>query len=118
MNAVMEACVHCGDVDLALKIFDEMAKPESCGVDSITYGTLLKGLGKARRIDEAFQLLESVERGNAVGSPNLSAQLIFGLLNALIEMVQEICAVLMVFSHVMGFCSMRVAVLRYGYTTY
>lgn len=86
MNAVMEACVHCGDVDLALKIFDEMAKPESCGVDSITYGTLLKGLGKARRIDEAFQLLESVERGNAVGSPNLSAQLIFGLLNALIEM--------------------------------
>lgn len=46
MNAVMEACVHCGDVDLALKIFDEMAKPESCGVDSITYGTLLKVLNQ------------------------------------------------------------------------
>lgn len=44
MNAVMEACVHCGDVDLALKVFDEMIKPESCGVDNITYGTLLKVL--------------------------------------------------------------------------
>lgn len=44
MNAVMEACVHCGDVDLALKVFDEMTKPESCGVDNVTYGTLLKVL--------------------------------------------------------------------------
>ena len=44
MNAVMEACVHCGDVDLALKVFDEMIKPQSCGVDNVTYGTLLKVL--------------------------------------------------------------------------
>ncbi|XP_056174639.1 pentatricopeptide repeat-containing protein At5g10690-like [Syzygium oleosum] len=85
MNAVMEACVHCGDVDAALKIFEEMLKPESCGVDSVTYGTLLKGLGDARRIDEAFQVLESVENGTAMGNPKLSAVLIFGLLNALIE---------------------------------
>lgn len=85
MNAVMEACVHCGDVDAALKIFEEMLKPESCGVDSVTYGTLLKGLGDARRIDEAFQVLESVEKGTAMGNPKLSAVMIFGLLNALIE---------------------------------
>ncbi|KAJ4709703.1 putative Pentatricopeptide repeat-containing protein [Melia azedarach] len=85
MNAVMEACVHCGDIDTALKMFDEMSKPNSCGVDNVTYGTLLKGLGKARRIDEAFQILESVEKGIAVGSPRLSAPLICGLLNALIE---------------------------------
>lgn len=44
-----------------------------------------QGLGKARRIDEAFQILESVEKGIAVGSPRLSAPLICGLLNALIE---------------------------------
>lgn len=44
MNAVLEACVHCGDVDLAVKLFDEMSKPESCGVDNVTYGTLLKVL--------------------------------------------------------------------------
>ncbi|KAE8056508.1 hypothetical protein FH972_013277 [Carpinus fangiana] len=85
MNAVLEACVHCGDVDSALKMFDEMSKPDSCGVDSVTYGTLLKGLGLARRIDEAFQILESMEQGTAVGSPKLSAPLIYGLLNALIE---------------------------------
>ncbi|CBI20759.3 unnamed protein product, partial [Vitis vinifera] len=85
MNAVMEACVHCGDVDLALKVFGEMTKPESCGVDNVTYGTLLKGLGEARRIDDAFQLLESVEQGTAVGSPELSAPLVCSLLNALTE---------------------------------
>ncbi|GFZ08234.1 pentatricopeptide (PPR) repeat-containing protein [Actinidia rufa] len=85
MNAVLEACVHCRDVDSALSVFDEMSQPENCGVDEISYATLLKGLGGARRIDEAFQLLESVEQGTAVGSPKLSAPLIYGLLNALIE---------------------------------
>lgn len=45
----------------------------------------LKGLGEAGRIDEAFQLLESVEQGSAVGRPKLSAPLIFGLLNALVQ---------------------------------
>ncbi|XP_044462915.1 pentatricopeptide repeat-containing protein At5g10690 isoform X2 [Mangifera indica] len=85
MNAVLEACVHCRDIDLALKFFDDMSQPESCGVDNVSYGTLLKGLGEARRIDEAFQMLESVEKGSAVGSPKLCAPLICGLLNALIE---------------------------------
>lgn len=85
MNAVMEACVRCGDIDSALNIFDEMKNPEACGVDTVTYATLLKGLGKAHRFDEAFRLLESVENGTAVGSPKLSAPLVFGLLNALAE---------------------------------
>ncbi|KAH0989741.1 hypothetical protein GBA52_001224 [Prunus armeniaca] len=85
MNAVVEACVHCGDIDSALMVFDEMSDPGSCGVDTVTYGTLLKGLGRARRIDEAFQVLESVELGTAAGSPKLSAPLVFGLLNALVE---------------------------------
>ncbi|KDP33451.1 hypothetical protein JCGZ_07022 [Jatropha curcas] len=85
MNAVMEACVHCGDIDSALRVFDEMSKPGSCGVDGVTYGTLLKGLGEARRIDEAFQMLESLEQGSAVGRTQLSAPIIIGFLNALIE---------------------------------
>ncbi|TKY58236.1 Pentatricopeptide repeat-containing protein [Spatholobus suberectus] len=85
MNAVMEACVRCGDVDSALRIFDEMKNRDGCGVDTVTYATLLKGLGEARRVDEAFELLETVENGTAMGGPNLSAPLIFGLLNALIE---------------------------------
>lgn len=39
----------------------------------------------ARRVDEAFQLLEAVERGTAVGNPELSAALLHGLLNSLID---------------------------------
>ncbi|KAJ0985021.1 hypothetical protein J5N97_003377 [Dioscorea zingiberensis] len=85
MNAVMEACVHCGDVDSAIRIFEEMAKSQSSDIDDISYAILLKGLGEARRIDEAFQILESVENGTAVGSPKLSPRLIYGLLNALLE---------------------------------
>ncbi|KAG7024513.1 Pentatricopeptide repeat-containing protein [Cucurbita argyrosperma subsp. argyrosperma] len=85
MNAVLEACVHCGDIDLALRTFNEMSKPDNCGLDNVSYGTLLKGLGEARKIDEAFQLLESVEEGTAIGSPTLSAPLIYGVLNALTE---------------------------------
>ena len=42
MNAVMEACVHCKDVDSAMRIFQEMSEPDGCGVDSITFATLLK----------------------------------------------------------------------------
>ncbi|KAG6436507.1 hypothetical protein SASPL_101408 [Salvia splendens] len=85
MNAVMQACVHCRDIKSALRFFDEMSKPDGCGVDEVTYGTLLKGLGGSQMIDEAFQVLESVEKGTAVGSPQLSAEMICGLLNALTE---------------------------------
>ncbi|CAH2073203.1 unnamed protein product [Thlaspi arvense] len=85
MNSVLEACVHCGDVDLALRMFHEMAEPGGCGVDSVSYATILKGLGKARRIDEAFQMMESIEQGTAAGNPKLSSSLIYGLLDALIN---------------------------------
>lgn len=114
MNAVVEACVHCRDVDSALRIFQEMSESDGCGVDSITFATLLKvvllissvnvkrdysefisshrislnlgkGLGEAQRIDEAFQMLESMEQGTAAGNPKLSPSIIHGLLNALLE---------------------------------
>ncbi|XP_057516540.1 pentatricopeptide repeat-containing protein At5g10690 isoform X4 [Amaranthus tricolor] len=62
-----------------------MSKSRSCRVDNVSYGTLLKGLGIARSIDEAFQLLEAVERGSAAGNPKLSAPLLYGFLNALIN---------------------------------
>ncbi|KAL6846184.1 hypothetical protein ACP4OV_023632 [Aristida adscensionis] len=85
MNAVLEACVHCGDVDLALRHFEDMRGPRGCGVDGVSYGILLKGLGIARRIDEAFLILESIEKDTSIGSPKLSPHLICGFLNALIE---------------------------------
>lgn len=46
---------------------------------------LVKGLGKARRIDEAFQIMESIEQGTAAGNPKLSSSLVYGLLDALIN---------------------------------
>ncbi|GFQ02103.1 pentatricopeptide repeat-containing protein at5g10690 [Phtheirospermum japonicum] len=75
MNAVLQACVHCHDIDFALKVFDEMSKREGCGVDEVTYGT-------------------------TIGSPQLSAALICGLLNVPIEsddLVQGTSDVLMGF---------------------
>jgi hypothetical protein len=45
----------------------------------------LKGLGIARRIDEAFEILESIEKDTSVGCPSLSPHLICGFLNTLIE---------------------------------
>jgi len=104
MNSVLEACVHCGNIDLALRMFHEMAEPGGIGVDSISYATILKGLGKARRIDEAFQMLETIEYGTAAGTPKLSSSLIYGLLDALINAVQEIYVVPMVCLHDMIFC--------------
>ncbi|KAL6656053.1 hypothetical protein ACP70R_006879 [Stipagrostis hirtigluma subsp. patula] len=85
MNAVLEACVRCGDVERALRLFDEMRGPRGCGVDGVSYGILLKGLGIARRIDEAFEILEWIEKDTSIGSPMLSPHLICGFLNALIE---------------------------------
>ncbi|KAK1323098.1 Pentatricopeptide repeat-containing protein [Acorus calamus] len=85
MNAVVEACVRCGDVDSALRVFSEMSGLGGPGVDEVTFATLLKGLGEARRVDEAFQMLEAVEKGTAAGSVKLSPPLIYGLLNALLE---------------------------------
>ncbi|XP_061352366.1 beta-galactosidase 14-like [Gastrolobium bilobum] len=38
----MEACVHCNVIDSALRIFHEMKNPKGCGVDTVTYATLLK----------------------------------------------------------------------------
>lgn len=45
----------------------------------------MKGLGIARRIDDAFEILESIEKDTSIGSPRLSPHLICGFLNALIE---------------------------------
>jgi pentatricopeptide repeat protein len=42
MNAVLQACVRCGDVDRALRLFEDMRGPTGCGVDGVSYGILLK----------------------------------------------------------------------------
>ncbi|XP_024532860.1 pentatricopeptide repeat-containing protein At5g10690 isoform X1 [Selaginella moellendorffii] len=82
MNAVMEACVHCGDIHRTMQLFQYMVQPDACGVDEITYGTLIKGLGKAGLLDAAFQILESMDLGTAPGKPKLSLIHLNTLINA------------------------------------
>ncbi|KAJ7556432.1 hypothetical protein O6H91_05G083500 [Diphasiastrum complanatum] len=82
LNAVLEACVHCLDLDRAFQLYKHMLQPGGCGVDGVTYGILLKGLGEARRLDEAFELLESIDTGTAPGKPQLTAVHLNTLVNA------------------------------------
>ncbi|GJP39024.1 hypothetical protein CLOM_g23420 [Closterium sp. NIES-68] len=82
LNAAMAACVNCGDIDRALDLFDDMTADGGTGVDSITYGTLLKGLGRAKRLDDAFEVLEAMEDGTAPGRPELTAVHLNTLVNA------------------------------------
>lgn len=85
MNSALAACVHCGNVDQAFLMYHDMLRPGGCGVDAVTYTILLKGLGESRMFDEAFELVESIESGNAPGRPVLSEVHIRTLLNAFAE---------------------------------
>ncbi|KAM7277994.1 hypothetical protein ACFE04_005128 [Oxalis oulophora] len=60
MNVVMEACVRCRDVDLAVKVFHDMSQPDSCGVDTVTYGILLKKHPSYSRVYIDFKRAEDV----------------------------------------------------------
>eukprot|EP00850_Spirogloea_muscicola_P010366 SM000060S19698 [mRNA] locus=s60:584769:590244:- [translate_table: standard] len=84
-NAVLAACVHSDKVDRALQVFRDMTAAGGVGADSVTYGTLIKGLGQAKRLDDAFELLESMENGTAPGRPQLNAVHINTLINACAE---------------------------------
>eukprot|EP00271_Cylindrocystis_brebissonii_P022391 TRINITY_DN8604_c0_g1_i1.p1 TRINITY_DN8604_c0_g1~~TRINITY_DN8604_c0_g1_i1.p1 ORF type:complete len:712 (+),score=110.76 TRINITY_DN8604_c0_g1_i1:58-2193(+) len=85
LNAVLAACVNCGEIDRAIEVFEAMVRPGGVGADTITYGTLLKGLGQAKRLDEAFQLLEDMESGRVPGKPKLSEVHLNTLINACAE---------------------------------
>ncbi|KAL9442782.1 hypothetical protein AB3S75_016198 [Citrus x aurantiifolia] len=60
-----------------------MNASDDCSVDSVTYGTVLKvRLGELMK---HIKYLSQWKKATAVGSPKLSARLICGLVNALIE---------------------------------
>eukprot|EP00898_Chlorokybus_atmophyticus_P008320 jgi/Chlat1/848/Chrsp104S01190 len=61
LNAAIEACIHCGDVDRALQVLAEMEEADGPGADAVTYGTIIKGLGQAGRLDYAFALVERLD---------------------------------------------------------
>ncbi|KAL2650648.1 hypothetical protein R1flu_018776 [Riccia fluitans] len=85
MNAVVTACVNCRDIDRAFQVYQEMIGENGCGVDNVTYGTLLRGLGEARRLDDAFELVEKIVRGKAPGNPKLTDVHLNTLVNACVE---------------------------------
>jgi pentatricopeptide repeat protein len=60
MNAVLEACVSCGDVDLAVQLFEEMRGPMGCGVDDVSYGILLKVYSYFPTLTTALVLLYDI----------------------------------------------------------
>lgn len=72
----------------------------------MSWSFLCQGLGEARKVDEAFQLLESVEEGTAIGGPTLSAPLIYGLLNALTEAGQFLQEVICLSSFLCQYCAL------------
>ncbi|GAY44466.1 hypothetical protein CUMW_082290 [Citrus unshiu] len=60
-----------------------MNASDDCSVDSVTYGTVLKV--RLRELMKHIKYLSQWKKATAVGSPKLSARLICGLVNALIE---------------------------------
>lgn len=91
MNAVMEACVHCGNVDAALGIFSEMAKPDGCGVDNITFATLLKVFLGLESVISSAPLFFSFLLGNyfCMSTASESPMLIFSNFSVRVWAKQE-----------------------------
>ena len=55
-NSLLDCCVRCGNLDLALQIWGEMEVATT--PDLISYSTLIKGYCQETKIKEAFQLLD------------------------------------------------------------
>ncbi|KAK9207731.1 hypothetical protein WN944_000077 [Citrus x changshan-huyou] len=93
---------------LTSRVLQLSRQSDDCSVDSVTYGTVLKAnFVRLGELMKHIKYLSQWKKATAVGSPKLSARLICGLVNALIEAVHEIYAVLMVFLHNMVFCFMK-----------
>eukprot|EP00240_Pyramimonas_obovata_P000830 CAMPEP_0118923008 /NCGR_PEP_ID=MMETSP1169-20130426/1704_1 /TAXON_ID=36882 /ORGANISM="Pyramimonas obovata, Strain CCMP722" /LENGTH=596 /DNA_ID=CAMNT_0006863941 /DNA_START=331 /DNA_END=2117 /DNA_ORIENTATION=+ len=60
-NAVVNVCCECGYMDQAFDLLYKMEGDGGPGSDAVTYSTLMKGLGRARRVDDAWMLMERWE---------------------------------------------------------
>jgi len=57
-NCFLDACVHCNDIEAALRLFDEMKR--LCYVDVVSYNTVLKAYLSCGRMDEARSLVQEM----------------------------------------------------------
>ncbi|KAK1431058.1 hypothetical protein QVD17_14269 [Tagetes erecta] len=78
LNIMIKGLCKNGDVDAALKVFDEMPK-QRCKPNVRTFSALMHGLCKFNRIDEAFSLLGNMEMEGIEPDPILINILISGL---------------------------------------
>lgn len=71
-NSLLDCCVRCFDMGTASKIFDEMTNggckkgKDSCEMkirpDLISYSTMIKGFCKEKNIEQAFFMLEVMDK--------------------------------------------------------
>jgi len=57
-NCLLDACVHCGDMDSAFKYFEQMKELDF--VDVVSYNTILKSHLSSGHVDTAQKLLEEM----------------------------------------------------------
>ncbi|XP_071730082.1 pentatricopeptide repeat-containing protein At3g14580, mitochondrial [Rutidosis leptorrhynchoides] len=78
LNIMIKGLCKNGDVDDALKVFDEFPK-QGCKPNVRTFSALMHGLYKLGRVDEAFALLGKMEVENVEADTILINVLISGL---------------------------------------
>ena len=60
-NVLIDSCIRCRKLNLALEIFDKMRSPESSVTpDEVTFNTIIKGCALNKMLDKAFTIFESM----------------------------------------------------------
>merc|ERR1719428_2576737 len=68
-NSLLDGCAKQGRVDEALRLLDDM-KANGCVPSNYTLSIMVKLLGRARRLDEAFAKVEELSQANGF-NPNV-----------------------------------------------
>merc|ERR1719428_1261313 len=68
-NSLLDGCAKQGRVDEALRLLDDM-KANGCVPSNYTLSIMVKLLGRARRLDDAFEKVEELSQANGF-NPNV-----------------------------------------------
>eukprot|EP00933_Yihiella_yeosuensis_P062875 TRINITY_DN65898_c0_g1_i1.p1 TRINITY_DN65898_c0_g1~~TRINITY_DN65898_c0_g1_i1.p1 ORF type:complete len:741 (+),score=192.55 TRINITY_DN65898_c0_g1_i1:100-2223(+) len=79
-NSYLDACIHCGDLKLALDLFVEMKKL-SC-VDVVSYNTLIKGYLSSGKSQDAHRILQEMSAAGFAANQVTYNQLLNAKVNA------------------------------------
>jgi len=68
-NVLLDACIKCRRLDLAVKSFSKMRRNDSkVKPDEISYNTIIKGYSLNKKLDKAFETFNQMIESNL--SPN------------------------------------------------